>query len=231
MASIAENIMRVKERIHRAAERAGRSPEEIRLVAVSKTVEPERILAALKEGIRILGENYVQEAQKKIPLVGAEVSWHFIGHLQSNKVKPALRLFSCIQSVDRLSLAEELSRQARLQGKVMPIFLQVHLSEEKSKFGAREEELLDLAGRIATMDGLSIRGLMTMPPYFDNPEEARPYFVRLGKLAESLLAQKIPGIQSLELSMGMSNDFEVAIEEGATMVRVGTAIFGTRPAK
>ncbi len=231
MSTIGENLARVQDRIRRAAERVGRSPEEIRLVAVSKTVEPERIIAALQAGVRILGENYVQEAQKKIPEVGAGVSWHFIGHLQTNKAKAALRLFDWIHSVDRPSLAEELSRLATGQGKVLRVLLQVHLSEETTKFGAKEEEVLALVERVSTMGGVAVQGLMTMPPYFDEPEEARPYFVKLRRLGEKIAARKIPGITMAEYSMGMSNDFETAIEEGATLVRIGTAIFGPRPAK
>jgi PLP dependent protein len=230
MPAIAENIGCVRERIGRAARRAGRAAEQIRLVAVSKTVEPERVLEAVAAGIQILGENYVQEAQKKMAAVGHGVSWHFIGHLQSNKAKPAVRLFDCIHTVDRLSLAEELNRIAKQQGKIVPILLEVHLSEEITKFGAAEPEIWPLAEKISAMDGLALKGLMTMPPYFDDPEESRPYFIRLRKLAEEL-ARKNPGISGGELSMGMSNDFEVAVEEGATLVRVGTAIFGPRPAK
>ena len=192
MASIAENIVRVKERIHRAAERAGRSPEEIRLVAVSKTVEPERILAALKEGIRILGENYVQEAQKKIPLVGAEVSWHFIGHLQSNKVKVVNDLCELVHSLDSEPAARRLA---------IPALLEVNLSGEASKSGVRPEEIGGFVARYPL-----IRGLMTMPPLTEDPETSRPYFRRLRELAEE------HGLA--ELSMGTSQDYKVAVEEG-----------------
>jgi len=231
VSTIVENLNRLQERMQKAAEGAGRPPEKIRLVAVSKTVEPGRIIEAVQAGVKILGENYVQEAQKKILEVGGGVSWHFIGHLQTNKAKYAIRFFDCIHSVDRISLAEELSRIAKPQGKLLPIFLQVHLSGETTKFGAKEEEVFGLAERVSTLEGISVQGLMTMPPYFDNPEDARPYFIKLRRLADRLVALKIPGIAMAELSMGMSNDFEVAIEEGATLIRVGTAIFGPRPAK
>ncbi len=231
MSTIAENLARIQERIQKAAERVGRSPAEIRLVAVSKTVEAERIREAVQAGVKILGENYVQEAQKKILAVGAGVSWHFIGHLQTNKAKYAVRFFECLHSVDRLNLAEELSRLAKPKGKLLPIFLQVHLSAETTKFGAKEEEVFGLAEKVSALEGISVQGLMTMPPYFDNPEDARPYFIKLRRLAERLATLKIPGIAMAELSMGMSNDFEVAIEEGATLIRVGTAIFGARPPK
>lgn len=231
MSTIAENLVRIQERMQKAAERVGRSPAEIRLVAVSKTVEVERIREAVQAGVKILGENYVQEAQKKIPAVGGGVSWHFIGHLQTNKAKYAVRLFDCLHSVDRLGLAEQLSRLAKTRGKSLAILLQVHLSAETTKFGAKEEEVFRLAEKVSALEGISVQGLMTMPPYFDNPEDARPYFIKLRRLAERLSAFKIPGINTAELSMGMSNDFEVAIEEGATLIRVGTAIFGARPAK
>jgi pyridoxal phosphate enzyme (YggS family) len=229
MSNVAENLAWVRERIERAALRAGRAPQAIRLVAVSKTVDSERIAQAVQGGVKILGENYVQEAQKKISAVGRGVSWHFIGHLQTNKAKSAVGLFDFIHSVDRLSVAEELNRFARQQGKVLPVLLQVHLSEETSKSGAKEEEILELAEKLSTMERISVKGLMTMPPYFEHAEEARPYFVRLRKLGEWLAKREIRGIAMEELSMGMSNDFEVAIEEGATLVRIGTAIFGPRP--
>lgn len=231
MVAIAENIARVQERIVRAARRAGRNPKEIRLIAVSKTVEKERVVQAIEAGIEIFGENYVQEAQQKIEALGREVAWHFIGHLQTNKAKLAAGLFDTVHSVDSIKLAGELNRWAKQRGKVLPVFLQVHLSGEGTKFGAGENEIWEMAEKLAVMDGIRVRGLMTMPPYFENPEDARPYFIKLKKIGEQLAQKKIPGISAVEYSMGMSNDFEVAIEEGATIVRVGTAIFGPRPGK
>lgn len=231
MSEISENLARVRERIETAARRSGREPERVRLVAVSKTVGPERVRQAIEAGVKILGENYVQEAQKKIEALGRDVSWHFIGHLQTNKAKLAARLFDLIHSVDRVNLAQELDRQAKLQGKVLPVLLQVNISGETTKFGAQEKEILILAEKLSEMEGIEIKGLMAMPPFFEDPEASRPYFVELRKLGERLGQQKIPRISMEELSMGMSNDFEVAIEEGATLVRVGTAIFGPRPAK
>jgi pyridoxal phosphate enzyme (YggS family) len=231
MSEISENLARVRERIETAARRSGREPERVRLVAVSKTVGPERVRQAIEAGMRILGENYVQEAQKKIEALGHDVTWHFIGHLQTNKAKLAARLFDLIHSVDRVNLAEELDRQAKLQGKVLPVLLQINISGETTKFGAQEKEILMLAEKLSEMEGIEIKGLMAMPPFFEDPEASRPYFVELRKLGERLGQQKIPRISMEELSMGMSNDFEVAIEEGATLVRVGTAIFGPRPAK
>ncbi|MGC8809586.1 MAG: YggS family pyridoxal phosphate-dependent enzyme [bacterium] len=231
MSQIADNLKKVQERMEAAARRAGRNLEEIRLVAVSKTVPPDRVLEGIQAGIKILGENYVQEAKKKIEALGREVAWHFIGHLQTNKAKIAVRLFDLIHSVDSLHLAEELNKAARSEGKVLPILLEVKLSEEKSKFGVEEDNILQLAEGISHMENLIIQGLMTMPPLFPNPEDARPYFIRLGKLREIIANQKLPRVSMAELSMGMSNDFEIAIEEGATLVRVGTAIFGPRPPK
>jgi len=228
VSNIAENIRRVKERMEAAARRVGRNPGEIRLVAVSKTVDAERVLQAVQAGVEILGENYVQEGKKKIDRVGHQVGWHFIGHLQTNKAKIAVRLFDLIHSVDNLELAEELNRAADQHGKVLPILLQINLSGEATKFGASEEEAFKMAEQISRMPALAVAGLMTLPPYFENPEEARPYFIHLRELGERLRREKILRLAMRELSMGMSNDFEVAIEEGATLVRVGTAIFGPR---
>ncbi len=231
MSPIADNLKKVLEHMEAAARKVGRDPNEINLVAVSKTVPPERIREGIQAGVKILGENYVQEAKKKIEALGHDVSWHFIGHLQTNKAKVAVRLFDLIHSVDSLHLAEELNKQAQAEGKVLPILLEVKLSEEKSKFGVAEDNILHLAEAISQMENLNLQGLMTMPPLFSNPEEARPYFIRLRKLSELLASQKIPRISMQELSMGMSSDFEIAIEEGATLIRVGTAIFGPRSIK
>ncbi len=231
MSEIAENLARVRERMEAAALRSGRKAGQIRLVAVSKTVPPERVREAVDAGVEILGENYVQEAQKKIDLVGRRPAWHFIGHLQTNKAKIAGRLFDFIHSVDSLRLAEELSRAARRENKVIPILLQVNLAGEESKFGAAESDLFLLLEAVSRLEGVSVKGLMAMPPFFENAEDSRPYFKELRSLAESAARQRIPGIGMGELSMGMSNDFEVAIEEGATLVRVGTAVFGPRPQK
>jgi len=227
--TIAENVARVRERMEAAAKRAGRDLGKIRLVAVSKTVGLERILQAVEAGVDSLGENYVQEAQEKIGALEQRVSWHFIGHLQSNKAKAAARLFDWVHSVDSLKLAEELSRAGKQQSKILPVLLQVNLGKEETKFGAQEEEVFRLLERMGSLPGVSIKGLMAMPPFFGNPEESRPYFRALRIMAENVSKRQIPGVLMEELSMGMSNDFEVAIEEGATLVRVGTAVFGPRP--
>ena len=236
MSQIKENLLRVMERIERAARKVGRDPNKIKLVAVSKTVEAARIKEAIEAGVSILGENYVQEAQKKIEEIdrpacterfgeGRPVSWHFIGHLQSNKAKYAIRLFDMIHSIDSLPLAEELNRRAEQVDRLTKVMIEVNLSKEATKFGADEEMVLNLAKRIQNLKYLSLEGLTTMPPYFDSPEMSRPYYSALRELMEKMVKEGVP---MQELSMGMSNDFEIAVEEGATYVRVGTAIFGAR---
>jgi pyridoxal phosphate enzyme (YggS family) len=225
MSTIKENLLRVNERIEKAARRVGRDPAEIKLVAVSKTVEAARIKEAIEAGISILGENYVQEAQKKIEEIGRPVAWHFIGHLQSNKAKYAVRLFDMIHSIDSLTLAQELNRRAEQAGQIVKVMIEVNISGEATKFGTDEEKVFGIVRGILNLGHLSLEGLMTMPPYFDLPEMSRPYYTKLRELKERMLREGIP---LKELSMGMSNDFEIAIEEGATYVRVGTAIFGAR---
>ena len=225
MSTIRDNLSRVRERIERAAQRAGRDPKGINLVAVSKTVEVARIKEAIEAGVLILGENYIQEAQKKIEAIGKPVSWHFIGHLQSNKARYAVRLFDVVHSTDSIPLAEELNRRAEQEERVIRVMIEVNLSREATKFGTDEERMFSLAKRIQDLKHLSLEGLMTMPPYFDSPEMSRPYYVALRELKERMIKEGVP---MKELSMGMSNDFEIAIEEGATYVRIGTAIFGPR---
>lgn len=225
MLEIKNNLLKVMERIERAAQRSGRDLSEIKLVAVSKTVELARIREAIEAGVSILGENYVQEAQKKIEEVGRPVAWHFIGHLQTNKAKYAVNLFDMIHSLDSIPLAEELNRRAEQADRMLKVLIEVNLSGETTKFGTEEDRILNLAKRILNLKRLSLEGLMTMPPYFDSPELSRPYYIKLRELKERLVREGIP---MEELSMGMSNDFVIAIEEGATYVRVGTAIFGPR---
>jgi pyridoxal phosphate enzyme (YggS family) len=225
MPEIRENLLRVMERIESAARRVGRDPKEIKLVAVSKTVEPTRIKEAIEAGVSILGENYVQEAKKKIEEIGHPVAWHFIGHLQSNKAKYAVQLFDMIHSLDSIALAEELNHRAEQVDRIFKVMVEINLSGETTKFGIDEGKILNLVKRILQLNHLSLEGLMTMPPYFDSPEMSRPYYIELRGLKEKIAREGIP---MGELSMGMSNDFEIAIEEGATYVRVGTAIFGPR---
>jgi len=226
--SIAGNLQMIRERIAQAAYQAGRLPSDVRLVAVSKTKPAAAIAEAFGCGQLIFGENYVQELAGKVAELPAGICWHFIGHLQSNKVRQIAGLVDMIHSVDRLSLAKEIDRQWGALGKRCDILIQVNISSEATKSGTSSEELLDLITEVATLPHLRIRGLMTMPPFFDDPEAARPYFSALRILAREVEAEDIPGVEMRELSMGMSGDFEAAIGEGATLVRVGSALFGER---
>lgn len=225
---IVSNVMGIRQRMAAAAERCGRNHEDINLMAVSKTVPPERVHEAIKAGITWFGENYVQEAREKIPAVGQNVSWHMIGHLQTNKVKYVVHLFDWIHSVDRIELARELDKRAAQNQRTLKVLIEVNVSGEVSKSGAEPSRVLELVRQISVMPNLNVQGLMTMPPFFENPEEARPYFVALRRLRDKIEGENIPGVQMKELSMGMTGDFEVAIEEGATIIRVGRAIFGER---
>jgi pyridoxal phosphate enzyme (YggS family) len=228
VSSIKDNFLRVLERMDQAARKASRNPGEITLVAVSKTVETARIREAIEAGATILGENYVQEAREKIDEIGHGVQWHMVGHLQRNKAKYAVTLFDYLHSIDGISLADEIDRRAAQKGKKVRGLVEVNLSGETSKFGIGPDAVVDLIRHIAPLEHISIEGLMTMPPYFNEPEKARPYFIRLRELRDRIEGEGIEGVRMDELSMGMSGDFEVAIEEGATMIRVGTAIFGER---
>jgi hypothetical protein len=225
---IKENLEQIRERIEKAAIKAGRDPQTVRLVVVSKTVGVERIQEAIQAGVTILGENYVQEARDKIARLGDEVSWHFIGHLQTNKAKYAVDLFDMIHSLDRIDLAREINRVSEKKGKTLPALVQVNISGEESKHGIDRDDLIQLISEIIQLKNIHLTGLMTMPPYFDDPEMARPYFQVLRRLQQEMNERFKVEISLQELSMGMSNDFEVAIEEGATLVRIGSAIFGER---
>ncbi len=223
------NIARVRERIAAACHRSGRRAEDVKLVAVSKTVPPDRIRQAYQAGLRDFGENRVQEAEEKRPaLSDLTVTWHLIGHLQTNKAKPARDLFHWVHSVDSLRLATKLDKSAVCSGERLQVLLEVNLGDEPSKSGARENEVLLLAEQIGQLETLELRGLMTIPPFLEEPEHVRPFFRRLRDLAGKIESAHLPGVSMQDLSMGMSHDFEVAIEEGATIVRVGTAIFGVR---
>lgn len=231
--NLIENISTVYKRISHTAMRAGRNPEEVKLVAVTKTVNVEKIMEAIDAGLRVFGENRVQEAQKKIQdmramIQGSKIEWHLIGHLQRNKAKYAVQLFDLIHSVDSTALAEELNRQAEKIGKIQRILIQVKLSEEETKHGIEEKDLVSLIERTRDLKNLRLEGLMTIPPYLEDLEMVRPYFRRLREIKDRLNALRITHYALRELSMGMSHDFEVAIEEGATMVRIGTTIFGER---
>ena len=227
--NLKDNIARVRERMAVACGRCGRRPEEVTLIAVSKTVPAERIRPAYEAGLRDFGENRVQEAKEKRPaLAGLDITWHLIGHLQTNKVKPARELFQWVHSIDSFRLAEKLDHAGEGRAARLPVLLEVNLGEEVTKFGAGEQEVIHLAEQVGRLPTLELRGLMVVPPYLENPEEVRPFFRRLRELARTIESRNLPNVSMRELSMGMSHDFEVAIEEGATMVRVGTAIFGPR---
>ncbi len=226
--SIAENLIKIRERMDRAARDAGRDPSEVRLVAVSKTKPAAAIAEAFGCGQSIFGENYVQELVAKQAELSAEICWHFIGNLQSNKVRQIAGLAEMIHSVDRLSLAKEIDRQWGALGRSCDILIQVNISSEPTKGGTSSQELLDLVAEVAALPHLRVRGLMTMPPFFDDPEAARPFFKALRELSRQVEAAGIAGVEMRELSMGMSGDFEAAIGEGATLVRVGSALFGER---
>jgi pyridoxal phosphate enzyme (YggS family) len=228
--SVAQNVARVQERIRQAAQRVGRDPAAVRLVAAAKTVDTARVRAAIAAGVRIIGENYLQEARRKLGQLGREgVEWHLIGTLQRNKVRYVFDLFDMVQAVDRLELAEEIQQRGARLGRCMPVLLEVNVGGELTKSGFPPEEVLKVTETLATYTNLQVRGLMTVPPPTATPEGARPYYRTLRELRDLLERQGIPGLACAELSMGMTADFEVAIEEGATLVRVGTAIFGPRP--
>lgn len=220
----------VRDRIARACERAGRRPADVTLVAVSKTMPPEAVSAAYRLGVRCFGENRVQEARDKAAAVGAGPEWHLIGSLQSNKARQAVRLFELIHSVDSLGLLEEISREAVKQEKIARVLLEVNVSGELSKHGFAPASVPQAVRRAAELPGVRLEGLMTMAPFFDDPQATRPVFRDLRLLFERLRADEPVGDGWSTLSMGMTNDFEVAVEEGATLVRVGRAIFGERSA-
>ncbi|NNL42738.1 MAG: YggS family pyridoxal phosphate-dependent enzyme [Desulfobacterales bacterium] len=217
------------DRINQATVASGRDPESVRLVAVSKTIPAETVKQAIVAGAKILGENYIQEAKSKFDdLISYPVSWHFIGHLQTNKAKYAVRIFDLIHSVDSVKLALELNKQAGKIGKIQHILIQVNIAGESSKSGISTQDTLNLIQDISVLKNLAIKGLMTMPPFFNEPEKVRPFFKELRNLRETIRRERIDNVDMDELSMGMTGDFEAAIEEGATLVRIGTAIFGER---
>lgn len=226
--SIAENFQRIRERIAQAARLAGRDPDEVRLVAVTKTKPAAAIAEAMNCGQTIFGENYVQELVGKVAELPAGIDWHFIGNLQSNKVKYLAGLVGMIHSVDRISLAREIDRHWGAIGKTCDVLIEVNVAREATKGGATSDEVLQLVTAAAALPNLRVKGLMTMPPFFDDPEAARPYFRRLRELAAEVTSAGIAGVEMKELSMGMSGDFEAAVAEGATLVRVGSALFGER---
>jgi PLP dependent protein len=224
---IAQNLEEVRAAMAAAAHKAGRDPAAVRLVAVSKTVDLERIRAAMAAGQDLFGENYLQEAKTKIDALGRQVSWHLVGHLQTKKAKGAVELFDLIHALDRVKLARALEAAAARLGKVQDVLIQVNQGGEETKSGVAPEAAPELLREIARLPHLRVLGLMTMPPWFSDPEKVRPYFRALRELRDRLRDQS--GLPLPELSMGMSGDYAAAVEEGATLVRVGTAIFGRRP--
>ena len=225
---VSARLARVREQIARAAQRAGRNAEDITLIAVSKTFDSPTIQQAVDAGARDLGENRVQEAIAKIGQISGDVRWHLIGHLQTNKVRHAVEAFEVIHTIDSAELAARVDRIAGELNRRPSVLIQVDIAHEPTKSGADEKELASIIETIDSAQHIELRGLMVLPPFFDSPEQTRPYFRKLRELLESLNGNRLPERKLTELSMGMSHDFEVAIEEGATMVRVGTAIFGSR---
>lgn len=230
--SVAENIARIREQIQSAAKRAGRADSDVTLMAVSKTFPPESVREAYAAGIRLFGENRVQEFAGKFDALRdvAEAEWHMIGHLQTNKASKAAELFAAVDSVDSLKLARKLNEAAAQLGKTLPILIELNVGGEAAKTGMdpQSPELEQLLSSAPQLKHLAIRGLMTVPPFTDDPEQARPFFRKLRELRNEIANQRRPAVSMDVLSMGMSHDFEAAIEEGATCIRIGTALFGKR---
>lgn len=229
MITIQTRLTALLARIQSAAAAAGRAGVGIRLVAVSKTFPPEAIRQAIAAGVSDIGENYIQEARDKFEaLQGTAVKWHFIGRLQTNKAKQAVRMFDLIHTLDSYKLALELDRCARRLHKIQPVLIQVNVAGEATKAGVAPEEALSLVRQAAALENIAVKGLMTMPPYFNAPERVRPFFAALRQLRDRIRHEEIANIGMEELSMGMTGDFEAAVAEGATLVRIGTAVFGER---
>lgn len=227
MDSIQDRLDQIQQRMARACERSGRRADEVSLLGVSKFHEPDTIAALARAGLRCFGESRVQEARHKIPLCPGNLEWHLIGHLQSNKCRDAVGLFQMIQSVDRMDIAAELQRHAEKQARTVPVLLEVNVAGESSKFGWSPEALLENLDALCALTRLEIHGLMTIAPYATDPEKVRPVFRRLRDCQQR--CEEKMGVPLPVLSMGMSGDYEVAIEEGSTLVRIGTALFGPRP--
>ena len=225
---ITENLQDVEKRIVAACERVGRKREEVTLVAVSKTKPIEMLQEAYEAGSRYFGENKVQELVDKYEVLPKDIHWQMIGHLQRNKVKYIVDKVDMIHSVDSIRLAEEIDKEAAKKGVIVNILLEVNMAKEDTKFGLMPEDVMDFVGEIVRFENIRVQGLMTIAPFVDNPEENRKYFANLKKLSVDIAKKRVNNVNMSVLSMGMTNDFEVAIEEGATMVRVGTAIFGRR---
>ncbi|MDD4572043.1 MAG: YggS family pyridoxal phosphate-dependent enzyme [Clostridia bacterium] len=228
MPRIAENIAYIQQEIVKAQQRSIKASTNCHLIAVTKTVDTSRIQEAIDAGVLQLGENRVQELMDKYPILSSDVKWHLIGHLQTNKVKYIVDKVAMIHSLDREDLAKEIERKAAPRNKVIPCLVQVNIAEEETKFGLAEEDVIDFVRSLAAYPHIAVKGLMTIGPYVAEPEEIRPVFRRLRELKEAIAGLQLPHVEMHELSMGMTNDYQVAVEEGATMVRVGSAIFGAR---
>ncbi len=218
MKNIEENIKKIMDKL----------PAGVRLVAAAKTRSSEEIEEAIHAGVKTIGENYIQEAEKVFETIGNKVKWHFIGHLQKNKVKKAVKIFDMIETVDSYPLAREINEKCILISKIMPILIEINSGREEQKFGVLPEEALDLIKEISLLSHIKVKGLMTMGPPFGNPEDSRPYFKETKKLFDEIKAKELPNVEMNDLSMGMTNSFQIAIEEKANIVRIGTLIFGER---
>ena len=226
METIKNNLRIINEKIKKAALMANRNPEEIKLVAVTKTVTIERINEAINAGVKIIGENKVHEAKEKYQILTADIEWHLVGHLQTNKAKYAVELFDLIHSVDSIKLAKEIDRRSLQFGKITNILIEVNVSAEETKYGIKPEEVEPFLKEISEFSRICVRGLMTIAPMVEDKEETRPYFRKLRELSKEIKIKNIKNVKMDYLSMGMTEDFEIAIEEGANMVRVGRGIFG-----
>ena len=215
----------IKERVRKIL---AELPEGVILVGAAKTRTPEEILEAVEGGLEVVGENYVQEAEKAIAVIGSRVKWHMIGHLQTNKAKKAVRIFDMIETVDSIKLAREIDKACAKLGKKMPVLIEINSGEEPQKSGVMPDEATSLIKQISTLENIRVMGLMTMGPFAGDPEEARPYFQKTKRLFDKLKEENIPNVEMRYLSMGMSNSYSVALEEGANMVRIGTKLFGER---
>ena len=228
MIDVAANYCEILSRMKEAAARCGRNPKEIKLLGAAKSQSIDAIRAAIAAGVRLIGENYVQEAQEKKQRIAATAEWHMIGHLQRNKAKIAIELFDVIESLDNLALARELDKEAHKREKTVRVFVEVNLSGEESKSGVAKAQVVSLFEAVATLTNVRVEGLMSVPPFRDNPNDVRPFFRELRELREKVTELRLPNVELKDLSMGMTHDYAVAIEEGATIVRIGTALFGPR---
>ncbi|HEY2922049.1 MAG TPA: YggS family pyridoxal phosphate-dependent enzyme [Candidatus Binatia bacterium] len=228
MVDVAANYRAILSRINDTAAKCGRKAEDIKLLGASKSQSIDAIQAAIAAGVKLIGENYVQEAKEKKDRIAESVEWHMIGHLQRNKAKVAIELFDIIESLDNLALARELDKEAGKRGRKVRAFIEVNLGNEESKSGIAKNQVVSLVEEVASLSNMRVEGLMTVPPFRENLEEARPYFRELSELRERLNELRLSNVDLRELSMGMTHDYTVAIEEGATIVRIGTALFGPR---